>query len=218
MAKKMLTASTLEVIAATICGSGCGPGAAEYTAPGVYCSKAEICVFFGRANAPARGQSSTRKWFVLESLQDLNQENGDLVSRALENVILRLANPQEYRGDMQITQGVMNHLNRALILEGLEVVLDGVRPRLREVQAGVLALLISTISGVVAAGYAFVSTIFIGAKLFNDEMSYGVPLSVGLELTSAVELLLFLGVVHFGVEINLGDFKRFVPEPVLDFH
>lgn len=138
MAKKTLDASTLEVIAETICGGGGGSGAAEYTAPGVYRSKSEICAFFGRANAPARGQSSTRKWFVLESLQDLNQENGgDLVSRALEKVILRLANPQEYRGDMPLTQGVMNHLNRVLILEGLEVVLDGVRPRLREVQAGV---------------------------------------------------------------------------------
>jgi hypothetical protein len=29
----------------------------------------------------------------------------------------------------------------------------------------------------------------------------------GSELTGAVELLLFLGVVHLGIEINLGDFK-----------
>jgi len=28
-----------------------------------------------------------------------------------------------------------------------------------------------------------------------------------LELAGAVELLLFLGIVHFGVEINLGDFE-----------
>jgi hypothetical protein len=42
-----------------------------------------------------------------------------------------------------------------------------------------LALLISAVSGIVAAGCVFVSVIFIGAKLFSDEMSYGVPLSVG---------------------------------------
>ena len=42
-----------------------------------------------------------------------------------------------------------------------------------------LAALISTVSAVVAAGSAFVSTIFIGAKLFNGEASYGVPLSLG---------------------------------------
>ena len=45
--------------------------------------------------------------------------------------------------------------------------------------ARALALLISTVSAVVAAGCAFLSTIFIGAKLFNGEMSYGVPLSLG---------------------------------------
>lgn len=137
MPRKRLDASALEVIAETICGGGGGSGAAEYSAPGVYRSKSEILAFFARANAPARGQSSTRKWFVLESLQDLNQESsGDLLPAALEKVILRLANPQEYRGDMQITQTVMDHLNRVLSLDGLEVVLDGVRPRLREVQVG----------------------------------------------------------------------------------
>ena len=134
---KMLDASTLEVIAETICGGGGGSGAAEYSAPGVYRSKSEIISFFARANAPARGQSSTRKWFVLESLQDLNNAlGGQVVSAGLENVIIRLANPQEYRGDMQTTQAVMDHLNRVLRLEGIEVVLDGVRPRLREVQPG----------------------------------------------------------------------------------
>ena len=40
----------------------------------------------------------------------------------------------------------------------------------------------------------------------------------GLELAGAVQLLLFLGVVHFGVEINLGDFERLVTEPALDLH
>jgi len=128
----------LEVIAETICGGGGGSGAAEYAAPGVYRSKSEIVAFFSRATAPAKGQSSTRKWFVLECLQELNREpGGELVSAGMEKVILRLANPQEYRGELQTTQAVMDHLNRVLRLEGLEVVLDGVRPRLRQVQAAV---------------------------------------------------------------------------------
>jgi hypothetical protein len=42
--------------------------------------------------------------------------------------------------------------------------------------------------------------------------------TLGLELTGAVELLLFLRVVHLGVEINLGGFERFVSEPILNFH
>lgn len=45
-----------------------------------------------------------------------------------------------------------------------------------------LALLISTVSAIVAAGCAFVSTIFIGAKFFHGEISYGVPLSLGLPI------------------------------------
>jgi hypothetical protein len=40
----------------------------------------------------------------------------------------------------------------------------------------------------------------------------------GLELTRAVELILFLGVVHFGVEVNLRNLQRLVPEPTLNFH
>jgi hypothetical protein len=60
---------------------------------------------------------------------------GDLVPSGIEKVILRLANPQEYRGDMNTTQAVLDHLNGVLKLEGLEVALDGIRPRLRQVQA-----------------------------------------------------------------------------------
>jgi hypothetical protein len=45
--------------------------------------------------------------------------------------------------------------------------------------ATALALLISAVSAVLAALLAYVSLIFIGAKLFNDEASYGVPLSLG---------------------------------------
>jgi hypothetical protein len=140
MPKKILDSSTLEVLAETVCGGGGGSGAAEYSAPGIYRSKSEILSFFARTNVAAKGQSSTRKWFVLESLQGLNQEpDGDIVSAGIERVIARLANPQEYRGDVEILQAVMDHLNKVLRLEGIEIVLDGVRPRLREIQPGVLS-------------------------------------------------------------------------------
>lgn len=58
-----------------------------------------------------------------------------MVPPGIEKVILRLANPQEYRGDMNATQAVISHINGLLRLEGLEVVLDGIRPRLRPVVA-----------------------------------------------------------------------------------
>jgi hypothetical protein len=48
----------------------------------------------------------------------------------------------------------------------------------------------------------------------------GIPRLVifALELAGAVELLLLFWVVHFGIEIDLCDFKRLVPKPGLDFH
>ena len=45
--------------------------------------------------------------------------------------------------------------------------------------AKTLALLIATVSAAVAAGCAFVSIIFICAKLISGEWSYGVPLALG---------------------------------------
>jgi hypothetical protein len=48
-----------------------------------------------------------------------------------------------------------------------------------DLSAKTLAILISTVSAVVAAGFAFLSIIIIGAKFFHGEMSYGVPLSLG---------------------------------------
>ena len=48
-----------------------------------------------------------------------------------------------------------------------------------DLSASALALFISLVSAVVAGGCAFISTIFIGAKFFKGEASYGIPLSLG---------------------------------------
>jgi hypothetical protein len=45
--------------------------------------------------------------------------------------------------------------------------------------AKAVSVLIATVSAFVAAGCAFVSSIFVGAKFFHDEMGYGVPLALG---------------------------------------
>ena len=55
----------------------------------------------------------------------------------LERVLLRLASPQEYRGDAETTRAVLDYLNKALLVEGLEIVLNGVKPQLRERTAAV---------------------------------------------------------------------------------
>ena len=40
----------------------------------------------------------------------------------------------------------------------------------------------------------------------------------GSELSGAVELILLFWVMHFCVQINLGDLQRLVAEPTLDLH
>jgi len=139
MPMKKLDDTTLEAIAELICGSGQGSGGgAAYEAPGPYRSKSEISAFFNRAGVAPKGESSTRKWFVLESLQVLNRESkGDILSNSLENVILRLANPKEYRGDAETTRKVIEHMNKILSVEGLEIALDSVHPLLHEKSPGV---------------------------------------------------------------------------------
>ena len=120
--------STLEMIAELICGSGAGAGGG-YSSPSPYRTMGQINDFFRRAEVGPQGQSSTRKWFVLESLQTINGTNH------LDAVLLRLISPKEYRGDSNLTQEVADYLNRALQVEGLEVHLVGVDPKLRERKA-----------------------------------------------------------------------------------
>jgi len=73
--------------------------------------------------------SSTRKWFVLESLQVINGTPN------LDSVIKRLASPKEYRGDAEVTRAVTDHLNQILQVEGLELGVVGVEPQIRECRA-----------------------------------------------------------------------------------
>ncbi len=125
---KRIDDSTLEAIAELICGSGAGAGGG-YESPGPYRTMAEINGFFKRAGIKPQGQSSTRKWFVLEALQSINGTN------SLDKALLRLASPKEYRGDSVVTQKVVDYLNRYLQVEGLEVDLIGVEPRVQSRRA-----------------------------------------------------------------------------------
>lgn len=127
---KRIDDSTLETVAELVCGSGEGAGGG-YSSPGPYRTMGEINAFFRRAGVRPRGQSSTRKWFVLESLQSVN---GTI---DLEKILLRISSPKEYRGDSDVTRRVVDHINHALQVEGLEVYLVGVDPRLRNRKASV---------------------------------------------------------------------------------
>ncbi len=127
---KSLDESTLEAIAESICGSGDGTGGG-YERHGPYRSMGQICEFFRRAGIRPAGESGTRKWFALESIQAING------SRGLENVLRRLASPKELKGDAELTRSVIEHLNQILMVEGLEIALDGVEPRIQETRAAV---------------------------------------------------------------------------------
>ncbi|MDE2688469.1 MAG: hypothetical protein OXI16_13375 [Chloroflexota bacterium] len=127
---KTIDDSTLEAVAELICGYASGIGA-EYSTPGYYRSMGEIRAFFERAGVMPQGESGTRKWFALESLKSVNG------SYDLERVLLRIISPMEYSKNYSVRQAVEDHLNTLLQVEGLEVVLLGVKPVLRERTASI---------------------------------------------------------------------------------
>ena len=96
-----------------------------YETPGPYRTKGEVISFFRRAGVRPAGQSSTRKWFALESLQAVDGTND------LKKILLRLANPKEYVRSPEIPAKVISYLNSILRIEGLEIELVGVEPKLR---------------------------------------------------------------------------------------
>lgn len=123
---KKIDESTLETIAEVICGSSSDEETSDLSSLTPK-SMREIKAFFQRAGVMPNGLSSTRKWFVLESLRSVNG------TRDLDKILLRLSSPREYRGDSRITRNVMNRLNRVLMLEGLEIVIrSGLELQIRE--------------------------------------------------------------------------------------
>jgi len=65
-----------------------------------------------------RHDGSTRKWWTLSVLNQLTENN-------LKAVVLRLADPREYRGnEAQVSQAIRK-LDEILMVEGLKVELDG---------------------------------------------------------------------------------------------
>lgn len=107
---------TLESVAEMICGDG-----EDYP---VYRSGSELTRFFQRVGfSNFVHDGSTRKWWTLEVLRQLSPNN-------LKTVLLRLANPREYRGDQQRVRKAVKKLNEILMIEGLSVTLEGVSPRL----------------------------------------------------------------------------------------
>jgi hypothetical protein len=110
----------LESLAEMICGDNTN----EYP---VYRSGSELTRFFQRVGfSNFVHDGSTRKWWTLEVLKQLSDNN-------LKAVIMRLANPAEYKGKRdQIEKGIKK-LNEILMVCGWQVELTGVNPRLKEI-------------------------------------------------------------------------------------
>jgi len=112
---------TLESLADMICGDG-----QDYP---LRRTGSELTRFFqnvGFSNFVHDG--STRKWWTLRVLQQLSRNN-------LRAVVLRLADPREYRGNRAQISHAVKKLNEILTIEGLNVELDGVKPQIKEITA-----------------------------------------------------------------------------------
>lgn len=110
---------TLELIAEFICGDS-----QEYP---IYRTGWELTRFFQRVGfSNFIHDGSTRKWWTLSVLEQLSENN-------LRAVILRLADPREYRGNREDSGQAMRKLNEILGIEGLRVELDDITPKLKRI-------------------------------------------------------------------------------------
>lgn len=109
---------TLEGIAEVICGDD-----TDWYRKGYQLSE-----FFKRANVQhPEHDGSTRKWWTLQQLTEINQDPDEIAK-----VLLRLADPREYRGKSTLVTAVVREVNELLSIEGIEVRLDGITPTLVE--------------------------------------------------------------------------------------
>jgi len=114
-----MDAQTLDSLADLICGDG-----ENYP---IYRTGSELTRFFQRVGfSNFIHDGSTRKWWTLSVLGQLTDNN-------LKAVILRLANPREYKGNQAQVAKAVERLNEILMIEGLQVVLEGVQPTLKEI-------------------------------------------------------------------------------------
>lgn len=115
-----MDSQTLDSIADFICGDN----STDYP---IYRTGSELTRFFQRVGfSNFVHDGSTRKWWTLDVLKSLSDNN-------LKAVILRLANPSEYRGDREQIGQAITKLNEILMIEGLKVELEGVTPQFKKI-------------------------------------------------------------------------------------
>ncbi len=110
---------TLDALADMICGGGQGYPVCR--------TGSELTRFFQRVGfSNFKHDGSTRKWWTIDVLKQLTDNN-------LKAVVLRLADPREYKGNQQQIGQAITKLNEILMVEGLKVELEGIIPKLKEI-------------------------------------------------------------------------------------
>ena len=113
---EIMDQQTLESLAEFICGDS-----SDFP---TYRTGSELTRFFQRAGfSNFTHDGSTRKWWTLSVLGQLSENN-------LKAVILRLADPKEYKGNKEDTKKAIDNLNSILLMEGLRVELSGINPKI----------------------------------------------------------------------------------------
>jgi hypothetical protein len=116
---KSLDGQTLETLAEIICGDG-----TEW-----YRRGSDLPRFFRNSGLQCPDHdNTTRKWWALARLHEYNKN-----TLYIQRILLRLADPLEYRGNASVVNEVINKLNIVLAIEGFKILLEGVAPRIAEI-------------------------------------------------------------------------------------
>jgi len=98
----------------------CGDNASQFP---IYRSSQYLTKFFGEIGISAVHDGSTRKWWVLNVIENLN-------GHELQKVILRLVSPKLYGGDRDQIKLALGTMNGILEVESLKISIDGLEPKL----------------------------------------------------------------------------------------
>lgn len=102
----------------------CGDDTSKFP---IYRSSSYLTMFFQNIGINVEHDGSTRKWWVLATLNSLSPSD-------LEKVILRLVNPKEYKGDREMLKMAYKAMSDILSMESLKIVYNGAEPYLTRIK------------------------------------------------------------------------------------
>jgi len=94
----------------------------------VYRSSSYLTRFFQNIGINVAHDGSTRKWWVLETLNRL-------IPTEFEKVLLRLVDPKEYKGDQKLLAMAYKAMNELLGMEAMKIEYIGATPTLKRIQS-----------------------------------------------------------------------------------